>query len=182
MRASQRGPRVARCSPFHASCTHRHLPFSCLTVSHCVSHGGSAVHQALQPRSGNESSKAPASDLEELTKRCDNFRRAASALQQENTALRAKVLENKELVSVVATLRAENSALRAANLRLREIRGLADAAHENDEENFSPVDGQRVQLVPALTEESEARVFPCDWWMLRALGSLPGRVGGFFKR
>ena len=124
-----------------------------------VSHGGSAVHQALQPRSGNESSKAPASDLEELTKRCDNFRRAASALQQENTALRAKVLENKELVSVVATLRAENSALRAANLRLREIRGLADAAHENDEENFSPVDGQRVQLVPALTEESEARVF-----------------------
>lgn len=122
---------------------------------------------ALQPRSGNESSKAPASELDALKERCENYRRAAHALQVENTALRVKVAHNDELISLVATLRAENDALRAANERLRETReppkGLEEEEemHEvkDDEENYSPLDRVHAQSVPPLTAESTARVF-----------------------
>ena len=121
---------------------------------------------ALQPRSGNESSKAPASELDALKERCENYRRAAHALQVENTALRVKAAHNDELISLVATLRAENEALRAANERLRETReppkGLEEEEEmhgaKDDEENYSPLERVHAQSVPPLTAESTARI------------------------
>jgi hypothetical protein len=72
----------------------------------------------LQPRSGNETTPT-AESVAALRQRCDEFRKAAAALQLENATLREKARRHDELEDLVAALRLDNQALRTECSRLR---------------------------------------------------------------
>ena len=158
----------------------------------------------LQPRRSNEDVTRATSEqesLDSLAERCDEYKRAAAALQLENATLRKDARRADELAELVTALREDNLRLRAQLRGSREAAGTATVqvspptrteplgvpatpmgvsldlrayssltlddddeesvyGDENeDKENSSPTDGRRPALVPALTEESHARVF-----------------------